>query len=94
MLSVVDEEKPGSHKGLEFRLARFPEFFCTLAELRRFELAGHYRITAIPANISSLKNLEELTVVCNLFSLPKELGELSGLTKLDLGGNDDLGIAP
>ena len=67
------------------RLQRFPESFFALTELRRLVLIGFGRITAIPAKISSLKKLEELTLGCwSLSSLPRELGELSGLTKLDL----------
>ena len=76
-------------------LPRFPESFCALTELRRLELVGHARITAISAQISSLKKLEELDLgCCRLSSLPKELGELSGLTTLNLADNMNLGNAP
>jgi hypothetical protein len=77
------------------KLTRFPASLCTLTELRRLFLIGHPRITAIPAQISSLKKLEELDLrYCGLSSLPKELGELSGLEYLDLHGNTNLGSAP
>ena len=73
-------------------LPRFPEFFCRHTELRRLVLRGHSRIISLPAEISSLKKLEEITLDdCRLSSLPKELGELSGLTKLDLSRNETLG---
>ena len=69
-------------------LPRFPGSFCDLAALRRLVLHVHVDITAIPAEISSLKKLEEMNLIkCGLSSLPKELGELSGLTKLDLSWN-------
>ena len=70
--------------GDELGLARFPEAFCALTELRVLILVGHFDITALPANISSLKKLERLQLICGLSSVPKELGELSGLTMLDL----------
>ena len=73
-------------------LWRFPEFFCTLTELRRLVLSGHQRMTAVPAAISSLKKLQDLELTCDLASLPKELGELTGLTKLNLAFNDELAI--
>jgi len=76
-------------------LRRFPESFCALTELRCLEMFGHDRITAISAQISSLKKLETVNLGrCDISSLPKELGELSGLTKLDLADNMDLGYAP
>ena len=85
----------GSLEGLELGaednepgLPRFPGSFCDLAALRRLVLHVHVDITAIPAEISSLKKLEEMNLIyCGLSSLPKELGELSGLTKLDLSYN-------
>ena len=56
---------------------------------------GHDRMTAIPAQISSLKKLETVNLGrCDISSLPKELGELTGLTKLDLTRNENLGNAP
>jgi len=76
-------------------LPRFPESLCGLTELRHLELFGHSQINAISATISSLKNLERLALGwCRLSSLPKELGELSGLTKLNLSGSSNLGNAP
>ena len=75
-------------KDSELGLPRFPGSFCDLAALRHLHLHGHQEITAIPAEISSLKKLEEMNLIkCGLSSLPKELGELSGLTKLDLSWN-------
>ena len=71
-------------RGDDVGLARFPEAFCALTELRVLILVGHFDITALPANISSLKKLERLQLICGLSSVPKELGELSGLTMLDL----------
>ena len=71
-------------RGDDVGLARFPEAFCALTELRVLVLVGHSDITALPANISSLKKLERLQLSCGLSSVPKELGELSGLTMLDL----------
>jgi hypothetical protein len=86
---------PDSSKGGQSGLPRFPESICALTELRRLNLEGHFRITAIPAKISSLKRLETIQLrYCRLFSLPKELGELPGLTKLDLSFNRSLGNAP
>ena len=77
------------------RLARFPESLCALTELWRLHLGGHKRITAIPAQISSLKKLEAINLArCNISSLPKELGELSVLTGLNLADNGNLGNAP
>jgi len=78
---------------IEGGLQRFPES-CALTELRNLVLIGHSRITAIPAQISSLKKLKEISVNCSLSSLPKELSELSGLTKLDVSCTGDLGDAP
>ena len=73
-------------------LLRFPEFICSLTKLRRLALVNHRKITAIPAAISSLTKLKELDLrACDLFSLPKELGELSGLTRLHLSANGNLG---
>ena len=70
---------------LGFRLPRFPEFFCALAELRRLEMVGQINITAISAKISSLKELKEIVLRCSrLSSLPKELGELSGVERIDI----------
>ena len=74
-------------------LPRFPEFVCALTELRRLVLRGHPRLAAVPAGISSLKKLENLSLGHFLSSLPKELAELSGLTKLVLADNEDLGNA-
>ena len=42
----------------------------------------------------SLKKLKELTIGYGLFSLPKELGELTRLTILNLCCNEELGKAP
>ena len=75
-----------------FGLTRFFASFFSLEELRRLALVGHPQITSIPAGISSLQKLEDLGVAfCSLSSLPKELGELSRLTKLNLAGNSELG---
>ena len=63
-------------------------------QLGGLELIGRIEITAIPAEISSLKKLKELKIRCSLSSLPTELGELPGITKLNLSGNMDLGDAP
>ena len=77
------------------RLQRFPESFFALTELRSLVLIGFRLITAIPAEISSLKKLKEIDLRhCRLSSLPKVLSELSGLTKLDLEGNMNLENAP
>ena len=82
----------------EFRLPLSFDFrvsFCDLTELRRLKLVGICSMKAIPAKLSSLKKLNDITLVCcRLSSLPKELGELSGLTKLDLRYNSDLGNTP
>ena len=49
----------------------------------------------VPSFVCELKSLECLSLFCNdLSSLPKELGELSALTGLALGGNEDLGKTP
>ena len=80
---------------VEVGLPRFPESFCARTELRKLELIGHSRIRAIPAQISSLKKLKELSLrLCSLSSPPKELGELSELATLDLAGNSFLGDSP
>ena len=85
----------GGDLSTAFKLSRFPESVCTLTELRRLNLFGHRQITAIPAQISSLKKLEDLKVdFCRLSSLPKELGELTRLTNLHLSVNQALGNAP
>ena len=81
-------------QSLRYGLPRFPEFVCDLKELRRLKLFGHPRITALPPTISRLKKLRELELWCRLSSLPKELGELSGLTFLDVAENVTLGNAP
>ena len=79
---------PGGTKGLP----RFPESLLALKKLRRLVLGGHPRIKAIPARISSLEKLEDLDLRgCDLSSLPKELGELSGLTQLILSDNLNIG---
>ena len=83
---------PDSHDRAQ-GLPRFPEFVCALTELRRLVLRGHPRLAAVPAGISSLKKLENLSLGHFLSSLPKELAELSGLTKLVLADNEDLGNA-
>ena len=76
----------------ESGLSGFPKSLCALTELRRLELKCHRELAAIPAEISSLKKLEELELVCcDLSSLPKELGDLSALTKLNLSRNASLG---
>ena len=85
---VSGSSRPGS------RLERFPKSLCALTELRRLALIAHFGVTALPAQISSLKKLEVLILRCNLSLLPKELGGLSRLTKLDLHGNRYLGNAP
>ena len=93
-LSTLHSGDDGSHKQ-ESGLPRFPESFRALTELRHLELVGHARIKAISAKISSLKELQVLDLACcRLSSLPKELGELSGLTDLNLAGNMHLGNAP
>ena len=57
-------------------------------------MIGFRRITAIPANVSYLKKLEEIGLrYCGLLPLPKKLNELSGLTKFDLSSNRNLGNA-
>ena len=88
---VLTVSKSGD--GPASQLSCFPESFCDLTELRRLELSSHSRITAIPAKISSLKKLEEITLGCSLSSLPKELGELPRLKYINLAGNMDLGNA-
>lgn len=76
-------------------LLRFLESFRALKKLRRLDLIHHEQITAIPAGISSLQNLEELSFIsCPVPSLPNELGALSRLTRLDFGWNRNLGAAP
>ena len=93
-LSTLHSGDDGSHKQ-ESGLPRFPESFRALTELRHLELVGHARIKAISAKISSLKELQVLDLACcRLSSLPKELGELSGLTDLKRAGNMHLGNAP
>ena len=73
-------------------LPRFPEALCALAELRYLEMIGNEKITALPASISSLKKLKVLNLCrCDLSSLPKELGELSGLELLCVSRNKHLG---
>ena len=92
-LGLFTAPREGSDTGLG--LPRFPESFCALTELRCLEMFGHDRMTAIPAQISSLKKLETVNLGrCDISSLPKELGELTGLTKLDLTLNENLGNAP
>ena len=87
-LEVLELEAETPFGEGELGLQRFPGSFCDLAALRRLVLRGHLDIAAIPAEISSLKKLEEMNLIkCGLSSLPKELGELSGLTKLDLSYN-------
>ena len=73
------------------------DYVVPAGRLRSFVVTGiqshaFNSITEIPATISSLKKLEEFRLThCRLFSLPKELGELSGLTMLDLTSNPTLG---
>ena len=86
---------PLQFRGGAHGLPRFPGFVCSLTELRRLVLQGHPRLTAVPAGILSLKKLEHLVLrSCSLSSLPKQLGELSGLTALKLIGNKNLGTVP
>ena len=86
---------PDSSRGGQSGLPRFPESLCDLAGLRRLKLEGHFRIMAIPARISALKKLETVQIrYCRLLSLPKELGQLSRVTTLDLSFNRSLGNAP
>ena len=82
------EYKVGPDSGLP----RFPESFWGLTELEALYLIGHFAITALPAGIASLQKLKETKIVCNLHSLPKELGELTGLMMLDVGFNKRLGV--
>ena len=94
MLDTAFFENPEAFKNHEISyigLPRFPESVCNLTELRRLDVVGHLPIAALPANISSLKELEELTPGCSLSSLPKELVELPGLMKVDLEHHRDLG---
>ena len=85
----------GSWNGTSCGLPRFPESLLALTELTRLELLYHDRIASIPAGISNLKKLKKLIVMgCSLSSLPKELGELSGLEVLQVSYNKDLGAAP
>ena len=93
-LELLSLEAPDSQDRAH-GLPRFPGFVCALTKLRRLVLRGHPRITAVPAGISSLKKLEHLVLCyCRLSSLPKQLGELSGLTALSLNGNENLGTVP
>ena len=93
-LGTAFPHDPENFDGEEVWLPRFPESFFGLKKLRRLALVGHPLITAIPAEISSLKKLEDLRLsFCDLSSLPKELGKLSGLTLLDLSWNAELGRA-
>ena len=89
--SCYDDEREASASA---GLSRFPESFLVLKKLRRLNLTGHPRITTIPAGISSLKKLERLELGCSISSLPKEVGKLSGLTRLDLAWNKNLGDLP
>ena len=94
-LQTVFPHDPEPFDGEELWLPRFPASFFGLKKLRRLVLVGHPLITGIPAEISSLKELEDLNLGCNnLSSLPKELGELSGLTWLNLSYNKSLGNRP
>ena len=95
--SVVEAlgQLAGSLEELDLGVHGFPESLCALTNLRRLSLTGHRKITAIPAEISSLKKLKQLDLYgCGLSSLPKELGELSGLTSLDLRDSLDVGDTP
>jgi len=82
VLETVNYDDP--RMGYDAGLPRFPEAFFALKELRRLVLVGHRNVEEIPTGISSLKKLEDLVIDCEVSSLPKELGELSGLTKLEL----------
>ena len=44
-----------------YQLSRFPESVFALTELQRLKLTHHSRLTAIPAQISSLKNSKSST---------------------------------
>ena len=71
-----------------FGLQRFPESFWNLTKLRRLVICNHPQLRTLPARISSLKRLENLVLDnCRLSVLPKELGELTRLTHLDLECN-------
>ena len=89
---VLSAAHPQTLNGPDFGLPSFPESLCALTELRRLVVGKHKQITALPAEISSLQKLKHLELRDRrLNSLPKELGELSGLTGLDLSGSEDLG---
>jgi hypothetical protein len=78
-LVLTDWDEPPAGLGLAPQLPRFPESICDLTELRRLELAGQSRITAIPAQISSLKKLKELILCrCRLTSLPRSWASSRG----------------
>ena len=57
-----------------------------------FEAVGDLRYVSHTA--PCVKKLEEIKVGFSLSSLPKELVELSGLTKLDVSYNNYLGDVP
>ena len=82
--SVVEAlgQLAGSLEELDLGVHGFPESLCALTNLRRLSLTGHRKITAIPAEISSLKKLKQLDLYgCGLSSA---LGKLQSLRYLGL----------
>jgi leucine-rich repeat protein SHOC2 len=73
-------------------LRRFPESFLGLTEVQKLALNYRFRIKAIPAGISNLKELKWFSAAgCDLRSLPKDLGALSQLEMLFVFLNKALG---
>lgn len=65
----------------------FPESVLALTDLRRVDLSYNWGITSVPPGISSLQQLESLSLHgCSLSSLPEELGSLKRLTRLEVAG--------
>ena len=85
---------PVTFEGRAVGLPRFPESVCSLTKLRRLALVGHKKVEAVSPMISSLKKLEELELGYHFSRLPRELGELTALTRLDLSFNKNLWYTP
>lgn len=87
--ALIDSGEPVTELDLsERKLRGFPMRILELSSLRRLFLADNPDIGAIPDEIATLAQLEELVVSkCGLTALPDGLAELDHLARIDVSSN-------